>query len=134
MRVCNARGKLQWSRGSKTAERAYVGCLLGNRGMLQWGRGFKTAESVRMPSPVIRHRLQWGRGFKTAERTPESRAANQLRKLQWGRGFKTAERSAVASGVAAASGFNGAAVLKPRRALAFGVVAQLLDASMGPRF
>ncbi len=139
------RTELQWGRGHATAERAtnqagdWAPCSL------QWGRGHATAERARHPcSPrhphycfngaaVMRPRkarqvrlsvgitpkLQWGRGHATAERNFGVVKEGVAGMLQWGRGHATAERIAAANPTSAANaGFNGAAVMRPRKVIA----------------
>src|SRR5207302_740679 len=64
--------------------------------------------------------LQWGRGLSTAERPLYSRHSGDYFVLQWGRGLSTAEsRGNHHARHDGAGGFNGAAVFRPRKELAF---------------
>ena len=84
---------------------------------LQWGRGLKTPETSGAGYPLdVATSLQWGRGLKTPETALRYSKEAQADLLQWGRGLKTPETtSGGLARTAAASGFNGAGVLRPRK-------------------
>ena len=83
---------------------------------LQWGRGDEAADTSRYPlASATRMRLQWGRGDEAADTLDTSEGYLSADKLQWGRGDEAADTSAgTATGSTPATGFNGAAAMKPR--------------------
>src|SRR5260221_14076196 len=110
---------LQWGRGLGTAESGYarghsVASPLASMGPRSWDRGEVVAC---VKAPLMRTGLQWGRGLGTAERrwliapqTADGQASMGPR--SWDRGEESVIRYSVHFG----RGFNGAAVLGPRRA------------------
>ncbi len=152
---------LQWGRGHSTAEmshapaaacraqRASMGPRSFDRGNApRWhdcqdcGRASMGPRSFDRGNQRCRCRargtsaqLQWGRGHSTAEITCRRwRLGSRLTVLQWGRGHSTAEmRSRRQLDAGADAGFNGAAVIRPRK---YGQPAPrpyATAASMGPR-
>ncbi len=133
---------LQRGRGRETAESSSARPRWGAPTSLQRGRGRETAESCAITVSIRRrcgfngaavvrprrgkHRLpqtsgpQWlqrGRGRETAERRILAMAPHGLPMLQRGRGRETAESAAEERGGGRRRPrFNGAAVVRPRRA------------------
>ena len=135
---------LQWSRGLSTAETPLANSSDSGQLKLQWSRGLSTAETVRLLEiKTAKAKLQWSRGLSTAE-TLTRQFSQRARPmwLQWSRGLSTAETlifevfSEPASGASmeprsldrgnlmrtrgpgrSRSGFNGAAVSRPRKPL-----------------
>ena len=134
---------LQWGRGRSTAEIRSVGHLAaariaasmgprsidrGNNGnnsggkhfltLLQWGRGRSTAEmrSRIFPTRSSLHRLQWGRGRSTAEMGMMAKQSRRLTNASMGpRSIDRGNRRTQDSPRHHTSGFNGAAVDRPRK-------------------
>ena len=79
--------------------------------------------------------LQWGRGFEAAETSSANTRIRLLIGLQWGRGFEAAETSKENETLwPRCAGFNGAAVLRPRKLVGDGsqrVVCMLLQWGRG---
>ena len=153
---------LQRGRGLSTAETARPSPRPPHHRQLQRGRGLSTAETGVVVTGLHppRRTLQRGRGLSTAETLPSASGADPAPSLQRGRGLSTAETNPLhlvlrpraimlqrGRGLSTAetyrpatkwrresSGFNGAAVFRPRR---LGPIAdKMLDAasaSTGPR-
>src|SRR5260221_487704 len=152
---------LQWGRGLGTAESIDFVCKVRPLWMLQWGRGLGTAERCR-PSrqrgllaqrfngaavlgprrappgdfdrienyPASMGPRSWDRGELAELRAPVPRRSASMGPRSWDRGEFS--RRLPARGIR--PGFNGAAVLGPRRACSETEEAQqTLEASMGPR-
>ena len=60
-------------------------------------------------------KLQWGRGFEAAETICPASSRISDTGLQWGRGFEAAETVHDQREDSRRAGFNGAAVLRPRK-------------------
>jgi len=148
---------LQWGRGRTTAESMSVALTVAGYSSLQWGRGRTTAESwlemalergdIGFNGAAVarpRNRPHHGRGWHDhlASMGPRSHDrgiatapshAPAMMRLQWGRGRTTAESARSATTTSAWTGFNGAAVARPRNRRGDRSRLPVGRASMGPR-
>ena len=85
---------------------------------LQWGRDLSVAEGASYASSsAFMRALQWGRDLSVAEGVQTTSKDMSDLLLQWGRDLSVAEGPAPGGLPSLASGFNGAATFRSRKAL-----------------